>query len=52
MASAPRPAGDLEGLVYGLTKLPHDPDKPWYKRPVPVSVVVAVVVIALNLWFA
>jgi SSS family solute:Na+ symporter len=52
LATAPRPAGELEGLVYGLTKLPHEPDKPWYKRPVPVSVLVAIVVIVLNLWFA
>jgi SSS family solute:Na+ symporter len=52
MTSAPRPEKDLEGLVYGLTKLPHDPEIPWYRRPVPISVMVAIVVIALNLWFA
>jgi len=52
LATAPRPPRELEGLVYGLTKLPHDRDKAWYLRPAMVAVVVAVVLIILNLWFA
>jgi SSS family solute:Na+ symporter len=52
MVTAPRPPQQLEGLVYGLTKVARDPGKTWYMRPGPVAVVVCVVVIILNFWFA
>ena len=41
--AAARP--ELEGLVYGLTKMPHDRDKAWYLRPAAVAVIVGVVLI-------
>jgi hypothetical protein len=37
--------------VYGLTKIPHEGGVPWYKRPGPLAVVVAVICIALNFLF-
>jgi SSS family solute:Na+ symporter len=52
MVTAPRPEKELEGLVYGLTKIPHDAGVPWYKRPAPLAVFAAVVLVILNIWFA
>ena len=52
MFTAPRPERELEGLVYGLTKVPHDATAKWYERPAPLAVVVGIVVIILNIWFA
>jgi solute:Na+ symporter, SSS family len=48
----PRPDPEMEGLVYGLTKIPHDPDAKWYQRPAPLAILVAVLCIILNIWFA
>jgi len=52
MMSAPRPEKDLEGLVYGLTKVPHDEGAKWYQRPAPLAICVSALVIFLNIWFA
>jgi len=52
LATQPRPEKELEGLVYGLTKIPHDPTAKWYQRPAPLAVAVAVIMIVLNFWFA
>jgi SSS family solute:Na+ symporter len=52
MATRPRPENDLEGLVYGLTKIKHDEGVSWYLRPAPVAVAVGVLALILNLWFA
>ncbi len=52
MMSQPRPEGELEGLVYGLTKIGHDPNAKWYERPAPLAVAVSVILILLNIWFA
>jgi SSS family solute:Na+ symporter len=52
LATRPRPPQELEGLVYGLTKVPHDFDVPWYLRPGPLAIVVSVVLLILNIWFA
>ena len=38
MMSQPRAEKELEGLVYGLTKIRHDPDAKWYERPAPLAV--------------
>jgi SSS family solute:Na+ symporter len=48
----PRPAAELEGLVYGLTKIPHEQGVSWYLRPGPVAIAVGVLVLILNIWFA
>jgi solute:Na+ symporter, SSS family len=47
----PRPASELTGLVYGLTKIPDEGPEPWYKRPIPLAAVVCCVLILLNVWF-
>jgi SSS family solute:Na+ symporter len=52
MMTQPRREQELEGLVYGLTKIPEDPGARWYQRPAPLAVVVAIVLIILNIWFA
>ena len=51
LVSRPKPDVELRNLVYGLTKIPHDPDLAWYKRPVPLAGVVIVALIGLNLLF-
>ncbi|HMD49823.1 MAG TPA: sodium:solute symporter family protein [Bryobacteraceae bacterium] len=51
LASRAKPDVELRNLVYGLTKIPHDPDLAWYKRPLPLAAVVVVALIGLNLLF-
>jgi SSS family solute:Na+ symporter len=52
MMTAPRAEKELEGLVYGLTKIKHDEGAKWYQRPAPLAILVSVLVIVLNIWFA
>ncbi len=52
LATRPRPERELEGLVYGLTKLKHEEGVSWYLRPGPVAIAVGVLVLILNIWFA
>ena len=52
LVTRPRPAKELEGLVYGLTKLPHHEGTVWYKRPAPVAIAMGALLLILNLWFA
>ena len=52
LATTPRPDKDMEGLVYGLTKIQHDDGAAWYQRPAPLAVFVVVLVIILNIWLA
>jgi SSS family solute:Na+ symporter len=46
-----RPAHELTGLVYGLTKIPHDAGLRWWARPGPLAAAVGAVLIILNIWF-
>ena len=52
MLGQPKSNREMEGLVYGLTNIPHDAGAKWYQRPAPLAVVVAVLCIILNIWFA
>ena len=52
LVTAPRADNELEGLVYGLTKIRHDEGASWWQRPAPLAILVSVLVIALNIWFA
>jgi SSS family solute:Na+ symporter len=52
LMSRPKPEAELEGLVYGLTKIPHDPNAKWHEQPITLAVLVAIVLIILNIWFA
>jgi SSS family solute:Na+ symporter len=51
LATKPRPEKDLEGLVYGLTKIPEDRGS-WYQRPAPLAVIIVAILLVLNIWFA
>jgi SSS family solute:Na+ symporter len=51
LATKPKPAAELENLVYGLTKIPRE-EVSWYRRPVPLALIVAAICIALNFIFA
>lgn len=50
-ATKPRPDIEMEGLVYGLTKVPHDATAKWYQRPAPLTVMVIILLVILNFWF-
>jgi len=52
LATRPRPEKELEGLVYGLTKLKHDEGVAWYLRPAPIAVAIGALALFLNFWFA
>ena len=52
LVTKPRNEKELEGLVYGLTKLPGHEGLSWYQRPVPIAIAVAVLALGLNFWFA
>ena len=47
----PRPAAELEGLVYGVTKLPAEEVVPYYKREWFWASIVLVIFVALNIIF-
>ena len=50
LATQPKPEKDLEGLVYGLTKLPDTSSEVWYQRPWPLAIAVCAILIVLNIW--
>jgi SSS family solute:Na+ symporter len=45
----PKPDGELNGLVYGVTAIPREDAVPLYQRPAFWAVVVAVVFVVLNI---
>ncbi len=51
LVTKPRSDKDMEGLVYGLTKVPHDATAKWYQRPAPLTVIVVILLVILNIWF-
>ncbi len=51
MVTAPKKDYELEGLVYGLTKMPSEQHLPLHQRPIFWAGVVSVVFIILNLIF-
>lgn len=51
LATKPKTDAELDGLVYGLTKVPEVGDLPIYQKPVFWAGVVGVVFVALNLYF-
>ena len=51
LATAPRPAEELRGLVYSLTDRPADESLPWLRRPSTLAALVLVLTLALNLVF-
>lgn len=51
LATQPKKESELTALVYGMTRIPHDPAPPWHQRPWPIAIAVAVVCFALNFLF-
>ena len=51
LMSRPKPVSELHNLVYGFTDIPKQEAVPWYKRPAPLAIIVAAVVIILNIIF-
>ncbi|MGB6192126.1 MAG: Na+/galactose cotransporter, partial [Terracidiphilus sp.] len=51
LATAPRPVAELEGLVYGQTKLPKEEPVPFYKNEYFWLVLAIIVFVALNIIF-
>jgi solute:Na+ symporter, SSS family len=50
LISAPRREAELQNLVYGLTKIPHEQVR-WYKRPAPLAAIVIAALVVLNVVF-
>jgi SSS family solute:Na+ symporter len=51
MLTKPRPAAELEGLVYGVTPLPTEEPVPFYKKEWTWAILVGVIFVALNIIF-
>ncbi len=51
LMTKPKPESELDGLVYGCTKLPSEGDVPLYERPVFWACVVGAVFMVLNVIF-
>jgi SSS family solute:Na+ symporter len=51
LITTPRPDREMEGLVYGLTKVPPDANAKWYQRPGPLTAIVILLLVLLNVWF-
>src|SRR5581483_303715 len=51
LTSPPKPVSELHNLVYGVTDIPKDKEAVWYKRPAPLAIIVAVVLVILNILF-
>jgi len=51
LLTQPRPEAELEGLVYGATKIPEEHDDHWYQKPIVWASAIAVVFVALNIIF-
>jgi SSS family solute:Na+ symporter len=51
VATSPKPAEQLKGLVYGLTPHESDAGLPWHHRPGTLAVIVIVLLAGLNVIF-
>jgi SSS family solute:Na+ symporter len=47
----PKPEAELEGLVYGASKIPEEHDDHWYQKPIVWACVIFVIFIVLNIIF-
>ncbi len=47
----PKPISELEGLVYGVTAIPHEAEVPIYQRPSFWAAIVGVAFVVLNILF-
>jgi SSS family solute:Na+ symporter len=51
LVTAPRPDGELRGLVYSLTERPRDERLPWFQRPAILGALVLAGTLLLNVVF-
>jgi len=51
LVTKPRPIAELDGLVYGATKLPKEDPVPWYKSEYTWALLVIVIFAGLNIRF-
>jgi SSS family solute:Na+ symporter len=51
LMTKPLPEKQLEGLVYGCTKLPSEEAVPWFLRPVFWAIVIGLGFVVLNVVF-
>ena len=51
LVTKPRPDEELKGLVYSLTEKPKYTSEKWYKRIVPLAIILLAITIALNIIF-
>jgi SSS family solute:Na+ symporter len=51
LLTKPRPVAELDGLVYGATKLPTEEPVPWFKSEYTWAVVVIIIFAGLNILF-
>ena len=51
LMTQPRSEAELDGLVYGATKIPEEHDDHWYQKPIVWACVIAVVFVGLNIIF-
>jgi len=51
LMTKPKPEAELEGLVYGASKIPEEHDANWYQRPIVWAGVIAVLFVILNVIF-
>jgi solute:Na+ symporter, SSS family len=49
--TTPKPVAELDGLVYGATKIPEEHDDHWYQKPIVWAGVISVIFVALNIIF-
>jgi len=51
LMTKPKPASELQDLVYGFASLPSEKDVPFYRRPIFAAALVAAIFVILNLIF-
>jgi SSS family solute:Na+ symporter len=51
LMTAPKPASELNGLVYGCTEIPSEGHLPLYQRPIFWATIVAIIFVILNIVF-
>jgi SSS family solute:Na+ symporter len=51
LMTQPKPVTELEGLVYGASKIPEERDEHWYQKPILWASAVAAVFVVLNIIF-
>jgi SSS family solute:Na+ symporter len=51
LVTEPKPAAELQGLVYGYTQVPSAGDVPLYQRPIFWAVLVIIALVTVNIIF-